>query len=244
MVEIQALLILGAIIATSNAIQTMTGFGSIVIALTLGSFWLPVAQLKIVLMVLALPLCAIPLARHTDQVDRELLQRRIAPLMGLGLVVGTVVAPFISASQLQLILGAMVLTLACRDLMSLAGIWPSKPVVALLPAWMLGAGVVQGILASGGPLLVRALATVHMDRSRFRTTLLAVWLVCNVIVLAVEAAQGHVTMPLLLVAACLSPSVLLGIFIGEKLHNKVSQRQFEFVVQAGLVVSGLALLLR
>jgi hypothetical protein len=85
---------------------------------------------------------------------------------------------------LGLAFGVMVLVLAARDLhhLRVASAAPEKPISgAASVTALLGAGVIHGIYAAGGPMLVYAIGREGLTKKVFRSTLSMVWILLNVI---------------------------------------------------------------
>jgi uncharacterized protein len=237
---------LGAIVLLAFFLQALTGFGSIVIALTLGALLFPIPELLPVLVALNLPLCTYLTVRHRSKIDPSLLLREILPWMGPTVVLGLVAARYLQGELLRPIFGAVVAFFAARE------IWFMRhPDRAETPAsdfafraWLLVAGLVHGVYASGGPPLVQALAGRRLDRSIFRATLMMVWLVFNVLLFGWYLLDGRMTEAVWLRTLYLLPTLPIGIALGELLHTRISERAFRLSVQVLLLFSGIVLATR
>lgn len=236
---------LAAIILLSYTTQAMTGFGSTVIALTLGAHLFPIADLIPLLVALNIPMCIVLVSRHRAHIDREVLRDSVFPWMGLGLAAGLAGATFLRGGALKQAFGVLIVVLAARELSMLL----DKPAPranmsgAAFRFWMTAAGVVHGVYASGGPMLTYALSRRRMDRATLRATLLTVWLVFNVAVLAACLWRGSWTAMTAWQALVLLPVVPAGLMLGERLHTAVPERGFQLVMQSVLAFSGAALLI-
>ena len=107
--------------------------------------------------------------------------------------------------------------------------------------WVLLAGLVQGLYASGGPLLVHALSRVQISRSRFRATLMTIWFTLNSGLSVAYLVGGLWTTDMAVRAAWLLPLVPIGLWAGDWLHHHASERGFAVAVQTVLLVAGLGL---
>lgn len=233
-----------AVVLLSHTVQAMTGFGSTVIALTLGALFMPIEELRLVLVALNLPLSLWVVLRHNTLIERPLLTRRILPWMGLGLAFGLLVATQLRGVWLKRAFGVLVISFALRELWLL---WrrrerpPTDPRATSL--WLLAAGVVHGIYASGGPLVVTALGGVKLERSAFRATLMALWFTLSVALLVSALAQHQWTHSMTVDSLLLLPCLPMGAALGEWLHHRVPDAGFRGLVQTVLVAAGTALLL-
>lgn len=228
------------LVAGAFLVQTVTGFGSTVLAVVFGSWLLPVEALVPVLLLVDLPLVGFLAVRERARIDRGLLRRLVLPWMGAGVVLGAAAAPWLGGAALQKGYGALVVALVTRELLGGA---PASSVGAAR-AFTLGAGVVHGIWGSGGPLLVQAVRPALGDRGAFRATLCTVWLVFDGVVLATIVARGGFEGETLTRALLVAPAMPLGVWLGDRLHHHLPEAPFAALVRALLWVGGAALVLR
>jgi uncharacterized membrane protein YfcA len=185
--------------------------------------------------------------RHRDGINWSLLLRRVLPLMSLGMALAFVLLTKVGGPWLGLAFGLMVLALSARDLHHLrvpqAALEKpiSKPASA---AALLGAGVIHGIYASGGPMLVYAIGREGLTKKVFRSTLSMVWIILNVILVARFVLAGDYDRGVALDILLLVPTVPLGILLGEWVHHKVDERRFRIAVLALLVAAAISLIVR
>jgi uncharacterized protein len=236
----------GLVVATGYAVQTTLGLGGMVLCVTLGAHLFPLHHV----LALAVPLSVLQTSyvtlRHHDGIDFGLLLRRVLPLMGTGVLLGLWIGGDVDQPWLRTAFALLVLGLALREL------WVRTRQNAALPslsnpvahAVMLGAGIVHGLYATGGPLLVYALGRRGLDKRAFRSTLTAVWLTMNVFLCIAYAHSGRFDRASLTESALLSPAVPIGIVIGERLHRSVDERRFQIAVFVVLAVAAAVLLVR
>ena len=242
----QGLLILGCLVFFSYTAQAMTGFGSIVIAVTIGSLFFPIRSMLPVLVALNMPLCLWILYKQHQEIDYRFLLRQILPLMSIGVVIGLLVDRLIEGPLLRQIFGGIILAFSIRELLILFS--KKEDSVAkrgwmlISQFWILIAGLVHGIYASGGPPLVYALSKTSMSRQTFRATLTAVWLVLNGVLLGVYIGDGRFAYNESIQFLFLLPTIPVALWSGEKLHKRVSERSFRITLQGLLALSAAALL--
>jgi len=235
-----ALILFGAFAA-----QTVVGFGSAIITLTLASFVYPVTALVPLLVLLGTLQSAYIAARHSRHVEWRLLLTRILPLMGVGLAIGFL--GFDSAPEVALkrALGAIVVVLSalelCRVFSGIGEDGPRNPLAAT--AALLGAGVMHGLLAIGGPLLVYAVSRIPMTPAAFRSTLAYVWLALNAVLIGAYITTGRLDAALGMEVALAVPVVIAAVVIGERIHHRIDAQRFRQGVFGLLLVAGAALLL-
>lgn len=235
-------LLFAAIVLLAFGTEVATGFGGTVIALTLGVHLVPLEAILPALVPVNLLLSASIVWRQRAHVDRRLLFTRILPLMLAGLGVGLAIFERASGRTLQRALGLFVVAVALEGLWHLRD--ASRPPPAPLPApvrgaAMLGAGVIHGIFASGGPLLVWALGRSRIEKRVFRATLSSVWLVLGCALLAAYASRGLIDAASLRATFALLPVLALALVLGEWAHGRLDETRFRRAVFALLLAAGL-----
>lgn len=245
------LLIVGCLVFFSYTAQAMTGFGSIVIALTIGSLLFPIRALIPVLVALNMPLCIWILYKQYKEIDQKFLWLSILPLMTVGLIIGVIVDQQLEGPTLRRIFGSIILFFAIRELYLLLFNRKSPKQEqerlsffsrAINWFWILVAGLVHGIYASGGPPLVYALSRSQLSRSGFRATLTAVWLILNGALLVLYLYDGRFGGEETKQFFALLIAIPLALKAGEWLHTRVSERSFRLTLQGLLALSAAALL--
>ena len=103
--------------------------------------------------------------------------------LSAGLLIGIGIFNYIQGDTLKRLLGVMIVVLSARELINMfAKRKNSAPLSrSKSTAYVLSAGIVHGIYATGGPLLVYALNRLNMSKSIFRSTLAAIWTALNIV---------------------------------------------------------------
>jgi hypothetical protein len=231
-------LALAGFILLAYTLEAITGFGSIVIALSLGALLLPIDQLLPVLVPLNICMTGYLVWRHRQMIDRHLLLSMILPGMLLGTLIGYALLPFLDAALAKRLFGALVLWFAARELWRLrhATVQPVRP-LWLSRLLSVCAGVSHGLFASGGPLLVFALAGTALDKARLRATLVTVWFTLNSVLTLAFLLDGRL-LPALPQVASYAPLLLIGVWLGERLHQRFNEQHFRIAIYLLLLVTG------
>ena len=231
-------LALAGFILLAYTLEAITGFGSIVIALSLGALLLPIEQLLPVLVPLNICMTGYLVARHWRAIDWRLLLGMILPGMVIGTLLGYALLPFLNAALAKRLFGALVLWFAAREL------WRLRHATAqpVRPLWLsrllsLCAGVSHGLFASGGPLLVFALAGTQLNKARLRATLVTVWFTLNSLLTLAFLLDGRL-LPALPQVASYAPLLLIGVWLGERLHQRFNEQHFRIAIYLLLLVTG------
>ncbi len=236
---------LAAIVCFANWVEALAGFGSTLFALVLGVYFFPLEQLVPALVPLNLLLSATIVLRHPSGVDWKILGRQILPWAGVGTLVGVLVFGRIPQKELKLVFGVIVSGLSVIELWRFRTKAVAKPLSGMAGAgWLLGGGLMQGLYASGGPMIVYFSSRSFTDKYRFRSTLSMLWLVLNLAVFAGLALKGELTSQTLKLSAWMLAPVCLGIVLGEWSHSRVPERGFRQMTYGLLLVAGICLVVR
>ncbi|MCU1716132.1 sulfite exporter TauE/SafE family protein [Pseudomonas sp. 5P_3.1_Bac2] len=231
-------LALAGFILLAYTLEAITGFGSIVIALSLGALLLPIEQLLPVLVPLNICMTGYLVWRHRQMIDRRLLLGMILPAMVIGTLLGYALLPWLDAALSKRLFGVLVLWFAGRELWRMR----TSHVASARPLWLnrlisLAAGVSHGLFASGGPLLVFALAGTELDKARLRATLVSVWFSLNSLLTLCFALDGRL-LPALPQIISYAPLLLIGVWLGEHLHQRFNEQHFRIAIYLLLLVTG------
>jgi len=237
-----SLVILAVLLLFSYTTEAVTGFGSIVLALTIGANFFPIKTLLPLLVPLNLFLSGSIIARHHAHIVRPLLVRRIFPFMGTGVLAGVALFQVVEGPLLKRVFGGLVILFALRELLRGRGGQPPLLSDVRQIFWLLASGITHGVYASGGPLLVCAVGRLPLSKSEFRVTLSTVWFVLNLLLTIIYLVTGQIQASTWRLLLLMLPIVPLGLFIGERLHRTVSEEHFRVVIHLLLVVAGVSLL--
>ncbi len=233
------------IVAVAFSAEAITGFGATVLTVAMGAHLMPLAVLLPAYVPVNFLLSAWLLARHHRHLDRPLLLRRVLPLVGSGMVLGLLLYRLQPGKSLLIGFGAFVALLAALELWRIARRAPGRPPgVWQTRVALVAGGIVHGVYGSGGPLIVYATSKSIADKSAFRVTLSALWLVLGAVLMAHYAMLGQLTTATLLTSVSLLPALGLALLMGEKLHHRVPEAPFRVLVYALLLVAAVSLLWR
>lgn len=223
--------------------ESVVGFGSTVLVVTLGAQFVPLGVLLPSFVPLNLALSVVLVARGRRAVEWSLLGRRALPLVGAGTLVSLALSRFWNPPWLLALFALFVLALAAHELRStLRGASGAALSRARSVAMLLGAGLIHGLFGSGGPMAVYVLSREIDDKGRFRATLSALWLVLNLLLLASFVSEHKVTRDTLGLSLSLAPMLVLGGVVGDRLHHAVAVRTFRLASAGVLSVAALGLL--
>ena len=214
---------------------------------------LPLLALVIPLKVLVPAWTLIGIAAGTALIggDRNrIVWREVAKLVPgtlIGIAAGLYVFTLLSSNALAKWVGAFVLI---YGLYSLWTTFTKRSNVHLPPriAALLGgvAGGMTGTIVGtmGSTFYAIYFDAIRLAKDNYRATMTAILLTLTLVRGIGYWSVGEFNGDVWLIAAILFPSMLLGIFIGNRLHHGMSEKAFRRTVACALTVSGLALLIK
>lgn len=231
------------IVFVAQAVETTIGFGGMVVSVALGAFVMPLHELVPSLVLLGFLQSGYVLARYHRFIDGAALLTRILPAAAAGLGAGFAVAEHLPRSSLEPLFGATIAAIAVIELVRTATVVrPLRPWAAT--AALFGGGVVHGLFAAGGPLIVLYAARRLPDKRAFRATLAVLWVVLGALMTTAYALRGEVSERTILTALTLLPALAAGVWAGDVLHHRLPPAAFRRTVQVFLLLSGAALMVR
>lgn len=241
------LAILSVIVFFASLVGTASGFGGAILIVALAVHLYSVQFLIPIAVLLNLALSLYLVARYHSRIDRRLLFGRMLPLTALGLPLGLILFNVVKSGALELALGAFVI---CLSIFELIALFLSerdavrKPMSATQSAlWLLASGVLEGMYASGGPLVVYCAGRNIPDKGAFRSTLAALWVLLSIVLVISHTATGKLTTESAWYFVVLLPALAAGAAIGEWLHDLLPERSFRIFVYSTLFVTGISIVI-
>ena len=234
-------LILSAVLGAGAFVEAVAGFGGTILALSIGARWFGIEQLLAWFLPLNMGLSTALALRGRHAIAGGVLARRILPAILVGLAIGTALTWAIDAERARGVFAGLVIVVGALELAG--GLRrapaPSTPLRPPVQGGLLvGAGIVHGVFATGGPLAVAVISRMLPSKTALRSTLAVMWFVLNVIVCARLVARGHLDAHSLWGSLMLVPAMAAGMLVGDVVHHRVSEDGFRRVVAALLLVTG------
>ena len=220
----------------------ITGFGSTLIAVPLLAHLLP---LKFVIpMVVLLDFAAA--FKLGTQFRADINKRELAcllPFMVAGMGAGAFLLVSLPANALLLALGTFV---CAYGIYAVRG---REATLTVSRAWSLPVGIAGGVISAlfgaGGPLYVMYLSARGLDPRQLRSTMSAIFMVTTPTRIVLFAVSGlYAQQGVLLAAALLFPLMLIGLYLGNRLHLNLPRTRVLQFVGGLLVASGASLIVR
>jgi uncharacterized membrane protein YfcA len=220
-------------------IESAVGFGSALVAVSLGAHFIALTELFPVFQPLSLALSALIVVREWPHVRARFLLTAVLPPMLPGVVLGLVLFRLGPADALLLAVGVVIASLAVFELRRTLQGQAAAPLAPWLArAVLLGAGILHGLFGTSGPPVVWVTARALPDKAAFRATLALLWLLLSIVLVVGYVEDGSLGRATLRDSAMLVPPLALGYLVGNALHHAVPQRTFRLGVCVLLVVVG------
>lgn len=226
------------ILFTANVIQAITGFAGKLLAMPLSMMLIGVHEAKVILNIMAVLSCLILASKSRKHIQPKILLNIIA-WMAVGMVFGIWIFEHLSLNILLPFYAIMIILIALKKLLIKNEIKMSK---WMLNGVLLAAGIIHGMFVAGGALLVVYASTVLKNKENFRATVAAVWVVLNTGLMISDFVQGYMTPGVIKMAGISILPLLLAIYVGNKIHERIDQKVFMKITYALLLASGISIL--
>jgi uncharacterized membrane protein YfcA len=241
MTTLEIILLAGIIVALGHFIKGLTGFASALFAIPLLALFFDI-KLVVPVFLLFDFVSGIILTIQT----RKFIDRKEAMLLLLGLIIGTGIGTYFLVSfgnvVLKRVFGGLIILFALRMLIwnnesarkQVNRIW--APISGFL------GGCAGGMFGLNGSPIILYLTHQLKDKQVFRATLYAVFFIDSCYRLILYSFSRLITVEIIKFALYLTPFLLIGIFLGSKLHTKVEGNIFRKIVALVLLVAGILLI--
>ena len=218
----------------------ISGFGSALVTIPLLAHFLPlqtVVPLVVTVDFLATVTNGVRFREHVDVAELKL----VIPSAIIGILSGVTLLATLPKHAAVLMLGGIVTVYGVYRLVARPS---SRPVSRWwgIPTGLVG-GLTGGLFGVGGPIYATYLAARIHDAARMRATLSAVFSFSTGLRLTVYLIAGLLLESTVWWAfVLLVPAMPVGLFIGHRLHARLTPRQIGHFISVLLLASGLSLL--
>lgn len=226
-------------IFVSNIVQALTGFAGVMISIPPAILLYGPDMAKAVVNCIAWMVCVYLAVKNREFIRKKELIRIIV-FMLIGMAAGIHLYNVFNPAVLVPLYGALIVGVALKSLLmkQSSGEMPSWLAVPIL----LGAGVIHGMFASGGALLVVHLVAAFRDKQTFRANVAAVWAVLNMVLMMNDFQKGlYNTEFFELLGSGILP-LIVAVYLGNKLHDAINQKMFNRLTYCLLLAAGTIIL--
>lgn len=229
------------IFSASILINTVSGFAGNLLAMPTTIQLIGMTNAKVMSTIVGIITCALIALLNPKAIDWAEI-RKIILMMIPGMFLGLYLFYNVNYHFLLYIYGTVILTIAVKNFFTKNLVYKMPLPLTLLI--MTGAGLMHTLFVSSGAFLVIYAMHTFKDKSAFRANMVVLGAFLNILLLFQEIVANEITLYNTgLSAAVLIPS-LLAIYIGNRLHNKLSGAKFFLLANILLLVSGLVCFLK
>ena len=229
------------ILIVAYTFRGITGFGSGLIATPLLALFLPLTFVIPFISILDIS-ASLTSITHTRKLINWKVILRAIPFALLGVPLGLYILRNIDTSVLIKSLGIFIMLFAVYSLIS-PNFKKSDSIIWPVFGGFFGS-LIGAMFGTGGPFYVFYFQLQQLDKSVFRATCSAVFLIDGLIRATGFTLSGFYTSTVLLSITYAIPIMFLALYIGNHLHTNISQRTFKKAIGIFLLFSGLALILK
>ena len=244
-IKTQELLFL-LIVLLSNIIQCITGFAGTVLAMPFSVILIGDESAKAILNVLGAAASIGVVIPGFRKINKKGFLK-IVGFMLPGIIAGHFLSQMLASAVrvAHILLGSIVILFAILNFVKLFSKKEAKkPGPVLSAGILLGSGLIHGVFVCGGPLLVTYASRRFDDTEEFRSTLSAVWIVLNGIMIFSHWQSGFFDRQTLFLLAISLVILVAAVLIGNLIAKKLSKKVFLILSYVLMIISGLSLLIQ
>jgi uncharacterized protein len=201
--------------------QGITGFGFALIAVPLLSLFIPeIRNITPIIVIYSFLTNIIIVYKSRHYIDF----RKIIPLVIFGIIatpIGTFMLIYVKVKTLKIVIGLIITITAFAMLrnfkIKIKNEKVSYGIVGLL------SGLLNGSTGLSGPPVVLFLTNQHIDKDVFRSNLTFYGIVTNIFAIIIFIMEGIINTSVLHFTILYLPALLIGVFLGIRLSNKINE---------------------
>lgn len=217
-------------------INAVTGFAGNLLAMPTTIQLIGMTDAKVMSTIVGIVTCAVIAALNPKAINWYEIIKAIL-LMIPGILFGLYLFYNVNYHFLLYVYGSIILLIAVKNFFTKPLVYKmTLPLVLLI---MTGAGIMHSLFVSSGAFMVIYAMHTFKDKSEFRATMVVLGAFLNILLLFQEIIAKEITFYNTgLSIAVIIPS-LLAIFLGNRLHKKLSGNKFFLLANILLLISGL-----
>ena len=229
------------IIICAYLIRGITGFGSGLVAIPLLALIFPLGLVVPAISLMDYISAAGHGFRHRQHIDWHCI-RPVIPFTLAGIVTALYLFTTVDERALKKGLGIFVLLFAVYSLVVSADRLKGSRHWAI-PAGFCG-GFISALFGTGGPFYVIYMQLRQLDKQAFRASAAAIFFLDGSSRITGYIFSGMVSSNTLIFIAAGFPAMLLGLYVGSRIHTNLKPHHFRRIISFILVGSGISLLLQ
>lgn len=228
------------VIFLASFVQGLSGFGSALVMVPLLVNFMPPAMVVPISLLSGTVINLLLSLRERRHLQGKLVVALLIPAV-IGLPLGVLLLLFAEGDLIRVIIGLIIIASA---LLLLTGfrLRIRREKIALIPAGFVS-GLLNSSVSMSGPPLILLFQNQRMRKNHFRANLVTYFLALNLFTIPLFMIGGLFDETILVISAAAIPSIVIGIYLGSRISNKVDQDSFRKVVLILIILSGLSALI-
>ena len=224
------------IICIAAVLQSISGFGFSLLAMPLLSIFVDIQDAVVIATLCGIFTNAVHLRKDFQLVERS-IARRISLSALIGMPLGVVVLSVFSATQMRVIIGAVIVILVFLMMRNFVLKTENTNVDLVLGAF---SGLLATSVSTNGPPLVFLLQSKQLDPWRLRATLAYVFTISGCASFIVLMIAGKGSIEAFQYAMLSLPAMYLGTVVGRKARLRVTQEAFKRLMYVLLLATAVS----
>ncbi|PCJ97008.1 MAG: hypothetical protein COA45_10320 [Zetaproteobacteria bacterium] len=221
--------------------QSLLGFGGGLICIPILSLFMPVQDVVAMVMIYQISMGLLIFKTHGHIQWQHVI--KMLPMTIVGAVLGVMLLNYIAGDIIRAIL---VLYIILHLLRKHTKIDPLGRIIKWGDAHLAGflGGTLNAMIGGGGPAFILYLKEKVTTSSEFRASIIMMLMLSNIPRAIGTIGTGLLTYDLFTTALYAFPGFLLALYLGQKLHDKIPQEKFFYLVETLLALSAILLTLK
>jgi hypothetical protein len=241
MVTAGNIIALSLIIFIASIVRGFTGFGLALVAVPLLQFFMPVSDTAVFISIINI-IFSVLYYRKSKEIVKSQPLGAMAVWTGIGVAAGTVILKFVNPAYIQLLWGLLIIFIVVFLVRGL-NLHIKSERAALTFSGLFG-GVLAGATGIIGPPVAIILTSINTPKEKFNAIISIFILFAVSYALIFYLITGLIRKEIVLLALCSVPALLAGLYTGDRLVSRISQKTFTTIVYIVLIIMGIITLIR
>jgi len=230
------IILLSLIIFFASVVRGFTGFGLALVAVPLIQFIMPVADTA-VFIALINAIFSVLYFRRSREIVKGMRLGTMALWTGIGVAAGTIILKFINPAYIQLIWGLLIIFIVIALIRGLNFSIQSDKTAMTLSG--LFGGVLAGATGITGPPVAIILSSQKTPKEKFNAIISIFILFAVSYALLFYLISDLINKNTALLALFSIPALIAGLYTGDRLVSRISQKTFTTIVYIVLIIMGI-----
>jgi len=243
MITIETIILMSLIVVFAYSIKGITGFGEGLFSIPLLLLFLDLKFILPVYVVIQLVADVFLIYSFRKDIDMQIIKVILVASI-IGVIVGVLFLKIADSVFLKSVFGVLVVIYSLKILIfnkKRKKKEVKKNRIFGNAAGFIG-GFIDAVFNTGGPPVIMYLNYVKLKKVAFRATCVTSFFVFHVTRLIMYSVNGLMEFEKIVIGLYLLPAMVIGSFIGMKVHLKINEKMFERVIGVVLLCVGVLLI--